>query len=150
MQKLTRQVQGAYCPVILSNSTAIITSLSKPDKPACIYTCLPACSERSSSNFNNDNHNSDTIGQQCCHRQHKQAGRTQLVKAVQEPVNVALVTSISPVIAIFADHFDVPSRTLCLTAFMWPEWHFLSTLNTCLKTVGAPQHMSIHFFSIQG
>lgn len=26
-----------------------------------------------------------------------------------------------PVIAILADHLDVPSRTLCLTAFMCPE-----------------------------
>ena len=37
-----------------------------------------------------------------------------------------------PVIAILADHLDVPSRTLCLTALMWPEWDFLSTPNTDL------------------
>ena len=37
-----------------------------------------------------------------------------------------------PVMASLADHLDVPSSTLCLTAFMWPECDFLSTLKTCL------------------
>ena len=37
-----------------------------------------------------------------------------------------------PVITSLADHFDVPSSTDCLTAFMWPPCDFLSTLNTLL------------------
>lgn len=37
-----------------------------------------------------------------------------------------------PVIAILADHLLVPSRTLCFTAFIWPEWLFSSTLKTSL------------------
>lgn len=37
-----------------------------------------------------------------------------------------------PVMAILADHLDVPSKTLCFTAFMWPVWDFLSTPNTFL------------------
>lgn len=41
-----------------------------------------------------------------------------------------------PVIAIFADHLLVPSNTLCLTAFMWPEWLLSSTPNTALNTCG--------------
>lgn len=39
-----------------------------------------------------------------------------------------------PVIAILADHLEVPSSTLCLTAFMWPECDFLSTPKTCLSS----------------
>ena len=37
-----------------------------------------------------------------------------------------------PVMANFADHLEVPSSTLCLTAFIWPVWDFLSTPNTFL------------------
>lgn len=37
-----------------------------------------------------------------------------------------------PVMAILADHLDVPSSTDCLTARMWPTWFFSSTLNTDL------------------
>ena len=37
-----------------------------------------------------------------------------------------------PVIAILADHLLVPSRTDCLTAFMWPLWLRSSTPNTAL------------------
>lgn len=37
-----------------------------------------------------------------------------------------------PVILILADHFEVPSKTDWLTAFMWPAWFFSSTPKTSL------------------
>ena len=40
-----------------------------------------------------------------------------------------------PVMASLADHFDVPSSTLCLTAFMWPACDFLSTPKTFLHVL---------------
>lgn len=46
--------------------------------------------------------------------------------------NIILFKECKPVIAIFADHLLVPSRTLCLTAFIWPVWLFSSMLNTAL------------------
>lgn len=48
----------------------------------------------------------------------------------------AMKKNFKPVIAIFADHLLVPSNTLCLTAFMWPEWLLSSTPNTALNTCG--------------
>lgn len=45
-----------------------------------------------------------------------------------------------PVMAILADHLDVPSRTLCFTAFWWPAWLLTSTLNTSLKR----HHTKVH------
>lgn len=38
-----------------------------------------------------------------------------------------------PVIAILADHLLVPSRTLWVTAFMWPEWLFSSQQKMALN-----------------
>lgn len=35
--------------------------------------------------------------------------------------------------AILADHLEVPSKTDCLTAFMWPAWLLSSTPNTDLS-----------------
>lgn len=42
------------------------------------------------------------------------------------------IQNFKPVIAILADHLLVPSRTLCLIAFIWPAWLFSSTPNTAL------------------
>ena len=39
-----------------------------------------------------------------------------------------------PVMAIFADHLLVPSRTDCFTEVMWPIWDFSSTPNTDLNS----------------
>ena len=51
-----------------------------------------------------------------------------------------------PVIAILADHFEVPSRTLCLTAFIWPAWLLSSTLNTSLWiNLNTSQHNCLIF-----
>lgn len=54
----------------------------------------------------------------------KKKGRTTELQSQQLPA--------LPVMAILADHLDVPSKTLCFTAFMWPVWDFLSTPNTFL------------------
>lgn len=35
-----------------------------------------------------------------------------------------------PVMLILADHLDVPSKTLCLTCFIWVTWVVLGTPNT--------------------
>lgn len=40
-----------------------------------------------------------------------------------------------PVMAIFADHLLVPSRTLWVTAFMWPEWLFSSQQKMALNLI---------------
>ena len=58
-------------------------------------------------------------------------------KTKQTAAAATTTTKNGPVMAILADHLLVPSRTDCLTAFMWPIWLRSSTPNTAL--VGANQ-----------
>jgi len=53
-----------------------------------------------------------------------------------------------PVMTSLADHFDVPSSTDCLTAFMWPPWDFFSTLNTFLQSTHNTQLQLQHSRSL--
>lgn len=54
-------------------------------------------------------------------------------KYVLNYLKIGIIIFIIPVMAIFADHLLVPSKTLCLTAFIWPAWLFSSTPNTALS-----------------
>lgn len=55
------------------------------------------------------------------------------------PVFGSHLLTYSPVMLIFADHLEVPSRTLCLICFICVPWFCLSTPNTswiCSKISG--------------